>query len=99
MTCTRIKKKKMVQVPQDIVGILGKSKNAFVANLPFSVEEKSPEKAPRRGKKKITTLTKFKSSLDSLMKILTQCDLHYVRCLKPNFALVPGLFFSLFCFM
>ena len=44
----------------------------------------------RRTRRKITTLSKFKGSMDALMRTLTGCDLHYVRCLKPNRATTAG---------
>ena len=44
----------------------------------------------RKGTRKITTLSKFKMSLDDLISDLTLCDLHYVRCLKPNDLSKPG---------
>lgn len=44
----------------------------------------------RRTTRKITTLSKFKSSLDLLMKTLELCDLHYVRCIKPSAGTVTG---------
>ncbi|XP_015115664.1 unconventional myosin-XIX [Diachasma alloeum] len=34
--------------------------------------------------KKCTTLSKLKSSMDSLMQELNKCDTHYVRCVRPR---------------
>ncbi|MPC98975.1 Unconventional myosin-XIX [Portunus trituberculatus] len=52
-------------------------------------DNKDPEFG-RRTTRKITTLAKFKFSLDSLMKMLSACDLHYVRCIKPSLRCLPG---------
>ncbi|XP_011307628.1 unconventional myosin-XIX [Fopius arisanus] len=38
----------------------------------------------RIASKKSTTLSKLKSSMDSLMVELNKCDAHYIRCVKPR---------------
>ncbi|KAF2354635.1 Myosin head motor domain [Trinorchestia longiramus] len=57
-----------------------------------SLQTSSPSRGGslRRSARKVTTLSKFKSSLDSLLRTLTLCDLHFVRCIKPNRASQPG---------
>ncbi|GFR81686.1 unconventional myosin-XIX [Elysia marginata] len=74
-------------IPPELISLLHSSNNSFVLQL-FS-EEGSPvleTKASKVGKshRKKTVLTKFKSSLDSLLASLGQSDVHYIRCIKPN---------------
>ncbi|XP_076061703.1 unconventional myosin-XIX-like isoform X2 [Oratosquilla oratoria] len=84
------------EVPHEISSLLIGSESSYVADLvlddsegdfnssTLSLSSNSLTGTPRRTTRKITTLSKFKSSLDALMRSLTVCDLHYVRCLKPN---------------
>lgn len=79
----------LLQVPHEVLKLLAVSSNSFVEKLLSMVDNTDPEFG-RRTTRKITTLSKFKSSLDSLMKTLSVCDLHYVRCIKPNLRGLTG---------
>ena len=55
-------------------------------------------KSSKRGKKKKKDEAKssvsyqFTQSLQSLMERMGQCEPHFIRCVKPNLAQVPGVF-------
>ncbi|KAK4312653.1 hypothetical protein Pmani_015937 [Petrolisthes manimaculis] len=78
------------EVPLEVWGLLTESSCSFMRNIVENSESTDQEKG-RRTTRKITTLSKFKSSLDLLMKTLELCDLHYVRCIKPNAGTVTGV--------
>ena len=71
--------------------LLKESNIDFVGELMAGVDKDEHTLDGRKGTRKITTLAKFKNSLDQLMADLTHCDLHYVRCLKPNEAAIDGM--------
>lgn len=73
----------LLQVPHEVLELLAVSSNNYIEELLSTLDNTDPEFG-RRTTRKITTLAKFKSSLDSLMKTLSVCDLHYVRCIKPS---------------
>ncbi|XP_048252389.1 unconventional myosin-XIX-like isoform X1 [Haliotis rufescens] len=72
-------------IPVELVRLLQQSDNAFLSHLfeEFHTVEMS-------GRKRKTVLTKFKVSLDGLLATLKSCDVHYVRCIKPNQHSQPG---------
>ncbi|XP_064110470.1 unconventional myosin-XIX-like [Macrobrachium nipponense] len=73
------------EVPLEVTGLLAASTEDFVGNLiTYTTDMNFDTASGRRTTRKITTLSKFKASLDNLMKTLSACDLHYVRCIKPN---------------
>ena len=74
----------------EVIELLENSKSDFVSKLIKRGTENAVLPDGRKGARKITTLSKFKTSLDNLMNDLTLCDLHYVRCLKPNDLSKPG---------
>ncbi|XP_045111406.1 unconventional myosin-XIX-like [Portunus trituberculatus] len=76
-------------VPLEVLQLLTDSGSVFMKELTSFFDNKDPEFG-RRTTRKITTLAKFKFSLDSLMKMLSACDLHYVRCIKPSLRCLPG---------
>uniref|UniRef100_A0A8C3X1R9 Unconventional myosin-VIIb n=1 Tax=Catagonus wagneri TaxID=51154 RepID=A0A8C3X1R9_9CETA len=49
-------------------------------------------KSPDSGKRPSTLASQFKQSLDQLMKILTNCQPYFIRCIKPNEYKKPLLF-------
>ncbi|KAG6471144.1 hypothetical protein ZIOFF_072245 [Zingiber officinale] len=66
--------------------LLDASKCPFVANLfpPVSEESSKQSKATSIG-------TRFKQQLQSLMETLNTTEPHYIRCVKPNSLLKPGI--------
>ncbi|KAG9133660.1 hypothetical protein Leryth_021836 [Lithospermum erythrorhizon] len=67
--------------------LLNASMCSFVANLfPPSPEESSKQS-------KFSSIgTRFKQQLQSLMETLSTTEPHYIRCIKPNGVLKPGIF-------
>lgn len=47
-------------------------------SLAFSLQPSDPTKRP------LTLAGQFKQSLDQLMRILTNCQPYFIRCIKPN---------------
>ncbi|XP_039277734.1 unconventional myosin-XIX [Nilaparvata lugens] len=70
------------KVPNELINILLNSSKEFVIKL---VAEDSSHTL------KHTVLGKFKRSLDLLMLELKNAEVHYVRCIKPNVQMKPGL--------
>ncbi|RZF41424.1 hypothetical protein LSTR_LSTR000138 [Laodelphax striatellus] len=70
------------KVPNELSNILLNSSKEFVKTL---VAEDSSHTL------KHTVLGKFKRSLDLLMTELRTAEVHYVRCIKPNIQMKPGL--------
>ncbi|KAM7476630.1 hypothetical protein LguiB_023873 [Lonicera macranthoides] len=67
--------------------LLDASKCHFVANLfpPLPEETSKQSKFSSIG-------TRFKQQLQSLMETLSTTEPHYIRCVKPNAVLKPGIF-------
>ncbi|XP_059449461.1 myosin-12 isoform X2 [Corylus avellana] len=67
--------------------LLNASKCPFVANLfpPLPEETSKQSKFSSIG-------TRFKQQLQSLMETLNTTEPHYIRCVKPNTVLKPGIF-------
>ncbi|CAL8363653.1 unnamed protein product [Lota lota] len=69
-------------VPPEIIALLQASGNPLLGQV-FGDQE--PENTATRGLSKVVTVvTKFKNSLESLMKVLHSTTPHYTRCIKPN---------------
>ncbi|MBN3308374.1 MYO19 protein, partial [Amia calva] len=69
-------------VPPELISLLEKSQDTLLRGLFANYNE---EQNDTRGHSKvITVVSKFKSSLDSLMGILHSTTPHYTRCIKPN---------------
>ncbi|XP_033357063.1 unconventional myosin-XIX-like isoform X3 [Bombus vosnesenskii] len=71
------------KVPNEISLIFSTSKNKFLRSLINFGEEQYLHIVKRSITKK-TMLAKLKYNMDTLIKELRKCDLHYVRCVKPN---------------
>lgn len=67
--------------------LLNNSKCSFVANLFPSLPEETSKQS------KFSSIgTRFKQQLQSLMETLNTTEPHYIRCVKPNSVLKPGIF-------
>ncbi|XP_054610283.1 unconventional myosin-XIX isoform X2 [Dunckerocampus dactyliophorus] len=76
-------------VAPEIISILQRSDNPFLQHI-FAEEE--TENSPSKGLSKVTVVSKFKNSLESLMSILHTTTPHYTRCIKPNSDCKPFIF-------
>ncbi|XP_067864269.1 unconventional myosin-XIX isoform X2 [Heptranchias perlo] len=79
-------------VPSELVQLLQESHDALLKEL-FPVEEKEHNDTKAQNKA-VTVVSKFKGSLESLMRILNSTTPHYIRCIKPNMDCKPLLFRS-----
>ncbi|XP_009395668.2 myosin-12-like isoform X1 [Musa acuminata AAA Group] len=67
--------------------LLNASKCPFVANLFLPLAEETSKQS------KFSSIgTRFKQQLQSLMETLSTTEPHYIRCVKPNSVLKPGIF-------
>ncbi|GAV69100.1 Myosin_head domain-containing protein/IQ domain-containing protein/DIL domain-containing protein/Myosin_N domain-containing protein [Cephalotus follicularis] len=67
--------------------LLDASKCPFVANLFPALPEETSKQS------KFSSIgTRFKQQLQSLMETLSTTEPHYIRCVKPNTVLKPGIF-------
>ncbi|KAM6970450.1 unconventional myosin-XIX [Aplochiton taeniatus] len=69
-------------MPPELIALLQTSENALLHQLFADSEAENP--AARGHSKVVTVVSKFKGSLESLMKILHSTTPHYTRCIKPN---------------
>ncbi|XP_069766460.1 unconventional myosin-XIX isoform X2 [Narcine bancroftii] len=79
-------------VPPELVQLLQMSQDSLLREL-FPIEEKEHNDTKVQNKA-VTVVSKFKSSLESLMRILNSSTPHYIRCIKPNMDCKPLLFKS-----
>ncbi|XP_041053154.1 unconventional myosin-XIX isoform X1 [Carcharodon carcharias] len=79
-------------VPPELVQLLQKSQDALLKEL-FPVEGKAHDDNKAQNKA-ATVVSKFKGSLERLMRILNSTTPHYIRCIKPNMDCKPFLFRS-----
>ncbi|KAM9788989.1 unconventional myosin-XIX [Neosynchiropus ocellatus] len=68
-------------VPPELTGLLQKSENRLLRRI-FS--DAHTDSSSAKGLSKVTVVSKFKNSLETLMKILHSTTPHYTRCIKPN---------------
>ncbi|XP_075957958.1 unconventional myosin-XIX [Anarhichas minor] len=76
-------------VPPELTELLQKSDNPLLHQIFADKETKNPT---TKGLSKVTVVSKFKNSLESLMKILHTTTPHYTRCIKPNPDCKPLIF-------
>ncbi|XP_062341362.1 unconventional myosin-XIX [Osmerus eperlanus] len=69
-------------VPSEILQLLQQSGNPLLHQL--FADRDTENEATRGLSKVVTVVSKFKNSLESLMKILHTTTPHYTRCIKPN---------------
>ncbi|XP_065570517.1 unconventional myosin-XIX-like isoform X2 [Artemia franciscana] len=75
------------QVPVEMVSLLSHSKNGLLRKLFKDDPKLSPSSKSGR---KHTVLAKFKKSVDDLLSMLENCEVHYIRCVKPHESMNPG---------
>ncbi|XP_046695571.1 unconventional myosin-XIX isoform X2 [Silurus meridionalis] len=68
-------------VPPELLSLLQKSEDPLLQSL---FADSNTEENPRGHSKVVTVVSKFKNSLENLMKILHRTTPHYTRCIKPN---------------
>lgn len=68
-------------VPTELIKLLQTSEDPLLHQIFCEKETESPNS---KGLSKVTVVSKFKNSLESLMKILHNTTPHYTRCIKPN---------------
>ncbi|KAG8008254.1 Unconventional myosin-XIX [Nibea albiflora] len=68
-------------VPPELISLLQKSDNLLLHQM---FTDKEDENLSTKELSKVTVVSKFKNSLESLMKILHSTTPHYTRCIKPN---------------
>ncbi|KAM4545775.1 unconventional myosin-XIX [Odontesthes bonariensis] len=68
-------------VPPELISLLQKSDNPLLHQIFTDLETENPT---TKALSKVTVVSKFKNSLESLMKILHTTTPHYTRCIKPN---------------
>lgn len=68
-------------VPPELINILQKSNNRLLHQIFAEAEEGSQT---TKALSKVTVVSKFKNSLENLMRILHSTTPHYTRCIKPN---------------
>ncbi|XP_038059063.1 unconventional myosin-XIX-like [Patiria miniata] len=82
-------------IPVELIELAAGSTNPFVSKLVQMDLVEHEIQAAKNGKVQAkTVVSKFKTSLDSLMTILTSTAPHYIRCIKPNLACQPDIFDS-----
>lgn len=70
----------------DVREMITKSQNKYLIDL-----FKSELNIDTINKKNMTLSTKFRTSLDSLMRTLSMCHPFFIRCIKPNDDKVPNV--------
>lgn len=68
-------------VPPELIDMLQKSDNLLLHQI-FPETEKGNQTT--KGLSRVTVVSKFKNSLESLMRVLQSTTPHYTRCIKPN---------------
>lgn len=68
-------------VPLELTSLLQNSDNPLLHQI---FPDSGAENSTTKGLSKVTVVSKFKNSLESLMKILHTTTPHYTRCIKPN---------------
>uniref|UniRef100_A0A8B9RP66 Myosin XIX n=1 Tax=Astyanax mexicanus TaxID=7994 RepID=A0A8B9RP66_ASTMX len=69
-------------VPPELLSLLQKSEDPLLQSLFAASDTEGNSSRPHS--KVVTVVSKFKNSLECLMKILHSTTPHYTRCIKPN---------------
>ncbi|XP_076243949.1 LOW QUALITY PROTEIN: unconventional myosin-XIX [Calliopsis andreniformis] len=70
------------KIPNEVSIIFRASKNKFLGSL-IDIEEEHLHSVKTCTKKR-TVLAKLRCNINALIKELKKCDVHYVRCVRPN---------------
>ncbi|XP_033626962.1 unconventional myosin-XIX-like [Asterias rubens] len=82
-------------IPIELIELAASSANPFVCDLVQIDLAGIQNQSGKNGKVPAkTVVSKFKTSLDSLMGTLRSTAPHYIRCIKPNLTCQPGDFDS-----
>ncbi|NXQ46354.1 MYO19 protein, partial [Catharus fuscescens] len=71
-------------VPPELLHVLQNSKDPLLQKLFPGTEKNQNNTKTQNRAAVVTVVSKFKSSLEHLMEILSRTTPHYIRCIKPN---------------
>ncbi|XP_071621223.1 unconventional myosin-XIX [Heliangelus exortis] len=71
-------------IPPELVHVLQNSKDPLLQKLFPATERNQNDIKTQSRAAVVTVVSKFKSSLEHLLQILTSTTPHYIRCIKPN---------------
>ncbi|KAJ7997386.1 hypothetical protein DPEC_G00228450 [Dallia pectoralis] len=69
-------------VPPELISLVQKSQNPQLHQM--FADRQAEDQGTRGLRQVVTVVSKFKNSLECLMKILHSTTPHYIRCIKPN---------------
>ncbi|KRX03464.1 Regulator of chromosome condensation 1/beta-lactamase-inhibitor protein II [Pseudocohnilembus persalinus] len=78
-----------------ILECLASSKNQYLSQIYVNILEQQEQQANSRQPK--FSSTKFRKEMDNLMNELLSCDVHFIRCIKPNDQKLSETWFESMC--